>query len=42
MIVILEELIQSGYDVKIIYLDNIEQFKQHEKEINIINKQCQL
>ena len=32
----LEELIQSGYEVKIIYLDSIEQFKQYEKEIDII------
>ena len=32
----LEELIQSGYEVKIVYLDSIEQFKQYEKEIDII------
>ena len=32
----LEELIQSGYEVKIIYLDSIEQFKQYEKEIDVI------
>ena len=28
----LEELIQSGYEVKIIHLDSIEQFKQYEKK----------
>ena len=32
----LEELIQSGYEVKIVYLDSVEQFKQYEKEIDII------
>ena len=30
----LEELIQSGYEVKIIHLDSIEQFKQYEKKID--------
>ena len=30
----LEELIQSGFEVKIIHLDSIEQFKQYEKEID--------
>ena len=32
----LEELIQSGYEVKIVYLDSFVQFKQYEKEIDII------
>ena len=32
----LEELIQSGYEVKIIHLDSIEQFKQYEKKIEKI------
>ena len=32
----LEELFQSGYEVKIIHLDSIEQFKKYEKEIDKI------
>ena len=32
----LEELIQSGYGVKIVYLDSVEQFIQYEKEIDMI------
>ena len=32
----LEELIQLGYEVKIIHLDSIDQFKQYEKEIDKI------
>ena len=32
----LEDFFQSGYEVKIINLDSIEQFKQYEKEIDKI------
>ena len=32
----LEELVQSGKEVNIIYFDSIEQLKQHEKEIDEI------
>ena len=31
-----EDLVHSGKDIQIIYFDNIEQFQQSEKELNII------
>ena len=32
----LEDLINSGMDIQVIYLDSVDQFFQHEKELRVI------